>query len=120
MTNKQTVHVQYSPVRLDMEIFENIGIKIPNAVLVDGAVEHHSAEVTDFLEQYGDVNRQEHIHSNSSEFHRMLVFEYLSGLSLAKLSSLLPYTFVSAGGNFHIHYVSQISSSKLTDRCLFV
>lgn len=97
-----------------MEIFENIGIKIPNAVLVDGAVEHHSTEVIDFLEQYGDVNRQEHINSSSTEFHRMLVVEYVSGLSLARLSSLLPYMFVSDDGNkFHIQNVSQIYSSKL-------
>lgn len=96
---------------------------VPNAVLVDGAVEHHSTEVIDFLEQYGDVNHQENIDSSSSEFNGRLVVEYVSGASLAKLLPLLPNTFISDDGNkFHIQTLSHIYLSKLgsskTNACL--
>lgn len=97
-----------------MEVFDRLAIKIPNAVLVDGADEHSSAEVIDFLEQYGDVNRNEIINDSASEFHQMLVVEYMSGASLVKLSSLLPYTFHSTEGNkFHIQNLSQVYMSKV-------
>lgn len=70
-----------------MEVFEGLGIKIPNAVLVDGPVEGSSSEVIDFLDQYGDINRDNIINDSESEFNHMLVVEFASGASLAKLSS---------------------------------
>lgn len=97
-----------------MEVFEGLGIKIPNAVLVDGPVEESSSEVIDFLDQYGDINRDNIINDSESEFNHMLVVEFASGASLAKLSSRLPYTFISDKNNeFHIKNLSQIYTSKL-------
>lgn len=97
-----------------MEIFETLGIKIPNAVLVNGPVEDKSSVVNDFLEQYGDINRNEIIDSSASEFHHMLVVEYESGASLVKLAPLLPYTLVTVDGyKFYIQNLSQMYTSKL-------
>lgn len=97
-----------------MEILEKLAIKIPYAVLVDGATQHNSSEVLDFLEQYGDINRNEIIDCSESELHQMLVVEFASGSSVDKLSPLLPYTFTSDEGNkFHIQDLAQIYLAKL-------
>lgn len=97
-----------------MEVFGNLGIKIPNAVLVDGPVKESSSEVIDFLDQYGDIKRNEIIDDSESEFHHMLVVEFESGVSVVKLSSRLPYIFISDDNNeFHIKNLSQIYTSKL-------
>lgn len=80
-----------------MEVFENLGIKIPAAVLVKGDPEDIE-EVIDFLKQYGSINRAEAIDESSSEFHQNWIVEYNSGTALAALEPLLPYTYVSEDG----------------------
>lgn len=95
-----------------MAVFEPLGVTIPISVLVDGADESNSVEVVDFLGNNGDINREVIIDCSTSEFHQMLVVEYVSGSSFAKLLPLLPHTFVSSNGNkFHIQSLSHIYAS---------
>lgn len=92
-----------------MAVFEKLGIKIPNAILVDGATNNDFSEVVDFLEQYGDINQ---VFYYDSEFDEMLVVEYVSGTSGAKLFPMLPYTFLSKEGNkFYIQNLAEIYST---------
>lgn len=98
-----------------MEVFETLAIKIPNAVLVDGVTEHSVNEVVLFLEQYGDIARKVTIDSPESEFNDMLVAEYASGLSLTRLSQLLPHTSMSdSGDKLHIESLSEVYASKVS------
>lgn len=69
-----------------MDVFRKLWIKIPNAILVDGSVEKSCPEVIDFLDQYGDIKRDEIIDASDSEFHYMLV-EFESGASVVKIVS---------------------------------
>ncbi|KAL3983369.1 pre-rRNA-processing protein IPI3 [Sarotherodon galilaeus] len=98
-----------------MEVFETLAIKIPNAVLIDGVTEHLVDEVIHFLEQCGDIDRKVTIDSPESEFNNMLVAEYASGLSLTRLSQLLPHTSNSdSGDKLHIESLSEIYASKVS------
>ncbi|XP_038153819.1 uncharacterized protein LOC119791667 isoform X2 [Cyprinodon tularosa] len=97
-----------------MEVFETLGLKIPNTVLIDGVPENPTDELIAFLEQYGDIKQRLTIDSSESEFDQMLVVEFDSGLSLARLSPILPYTFTSSvGDKFHIESLSEIYASKV-------
>lgn len=77
-----------------MDIFETLAIKIPNTVLIDGPPEQ-----SDEVIQYGNVDHKVTIDASESEFDKMLVVEFTSGLSLVQLSKLLSYTFISTTGN---------------------
>ncbi|XP_043951881.1 uncharacterized protein LOC122819316 [Gambusia affinis] len=97
-----------------MEVFETLGLKISNTVLIDGVSENPTDELIDFLEQYGDIKQKTTIDLRDSEFDQMLVVEYDSGLSLARLFPILPYTFTSdVGDKFHIERLSEIYASKV-------
>uniref|UniRef100_A0A8C6TMF7 CCHC-type domain-containing protein n=1 Tax=Neogobius melanostomus TaxID=47308 RepID=A0A8C6TMF7_9GOBI len=97
-----------------MEVFDDLGIKIPNAVLVDGAVEPALRDdVIDFLTQYGDINRNVVVEKPDTEFNDRVVVEFISGSALVKLSPLLPYTYTSdAGHKCCIENLSNIYTSK--------
>ncbi|KAK0151738.1 Zinc finger CCHC domain-containing protein 12 [Merluccius polli] len=76
-----------------MEVFEKLGIKIPNAVLIKGATDtEKDDEIIDFLKQYGPINRLVAVNEPSSEFDHNLIIEYNSGAAVAALAPLLPYT----------------------------
>lgn len=79
-----------------MDVFLKHGIKLPNAVLVEGITELGGNEVIEFLDQYGLISRTETISEKESEFNGMLVVEFASGAALDVLRPTLPYTFVSA------------------------
>ncbi|XP_013878424.1 uncharacterized protein LOC106527944 [Austrofundulus limnaeus] len=97
-----------------MEVFETLGLKIPNTILIDGVSENPTDELIDFLEQYGDIKQRTTIDLCESEFDQMMVVEFDSGLSLARLSPILPYTFTSCvGDKFHIESLSEIYASKV-------
>lgn len=98
-----------------MEIFEKLEIKIPNAVLVDGASELSLRdEVVDFLSQYGDIRQNVIIENTETDFDDRVVIEFKSGSALMELSPLLPYTYISEAGNkFYIENLSDIYASKI-------
>lgn len=97
-----------------MDVFETLGIKIPNAVLVHGATDPSLCDdVTKFLEQCGEIKRNVIINEKESEFCGRVVVEFTSGSALVKLSSL-PYTYTSETGNkFCIESLSDIYASRL-------
>ena len=82
-----------------MEIFEKLGIKLPNAVLVHGVTEVTETddyeEVLDFLKNYGAIERSEMIKDSLSEFNHYMVVEYSSGIAVQSLKPLLPHKFVT-------------------------
>lgn len=96
-----------------MEIFENLEVKIPNALLVDGATESELRDdVLEFLESHGAIKRSVPITDTDSEFSGRLVVEYMSG-SVFQLLPKLPYTHISEQGNkYFIEKLSEVYASK--------
>lgn len=83
-----------------MDVFEKLGIKIPNAVLVGGTTYSECyEEVVKFLVRYGKINRRRILDELDSEFNKMIVKEFESGLAIDALKPALPYTFIAANGN---------------------
>lgn len=81
-----------------MDIFEKLGIKIPNAVLIKEATKTETDdelddEVIEFLQHYGSVLKYERIDEPDSIFHNLIVVEFKSGAALAALRPSLPYIF---------------------------
>lgn len=88
---------------MKMEVFEKLGIKIPNAVLVTGVTDterdeelldytERDEELIDFLKQYGSISRLVSVNEPSSVFDQGLVIEYTFGTALTALAPCLPYT----------------------------
>lgn len=98
-----------------MEVFEKLGIKIPNAVLVVRVTDSSSyEEVIDFLERYGDIEQNATIDHPESEFHDSFVVEFTSDSPLLRMSPMLPYTHVSdEGDKFYIENLSTVYASKV-------
>lgn len=80
-----------------MDVFLKQGIKIPNAVLVEGiSVIENKEEVLDFLNLYGSICKAEEISAPNSEFDETFVVEFSSSATITALEQLLPYTLVSS------------------------
>lgn len=96
-----------------MEMFETLGVKIPNAVLVDGATDSELRDdILAFLESFGDIGQHVTIDDKDSEFTDRFVVEFKSGSALALLPNL-PYTHVSEDGNkFFIENLSEVYAAK--------
>lgn len=80
-----------------MDVFEKLGIKIPNAVLVSGDTDDVSEveEVMGFLKQYGAIGRAKVVDEPESEFHKNWIVEYESGAAVTALEPQLPYTYTT-------------------------
>jgi len=92
-----------------MDVFLKRGIKLPNAVLLDGITESESNEVIEFLSKYGSVNKIETISGTESEYDGALVVEFTSGAALEALRPILPYTWVSVK-QIHTCCIMELSS----------
>lgn len=68
-----------------MDVFLKRGIKLPNAVLLEGMTGPGSNEVIAFLSQYGLVDKIEEISETESEYDGVLVVEFTSGAALEAL-----------------------------------
>lgn len=79
-----------------MDVFLKRGIKLPNAVLLEGITGPGSNEVIAFLSQYGLVDKIEEISETESEYDGVLVVEFTSGAALEALHPILLYTWVSS------------------------
>ncbi|XP_061569339.1 uncharacterized protein LOC133423200 [Cololabis saira] len=103
-----------------MEVFDSLGIKIPNAVLVSGNTKDLSdvEEVIDFLKQYGIIGRATVVDAIESDFHENWVVEYSSGTAVVTLESLLPYTFVTKDGKntYQIRDLSSMYAEREGDK----
>lgn len=101
-----------------MNVFDELAVKIPNAVLLSEVSRAEADEVGVFLGRYGTVNRAFPIDVPGSEYHKMWVVEYESGSALTVLNALLPYTFTTSTGkeccikNLAKVYTTEIGSSK--------
>lgn len=101
-----------------MNVFEDLAVKIPNAVLLSEITEDESKEVGQFLERYGPVNRAVPINAPISEYNKMWIMEFESGSALALLKEELPYTFITSTGTTCLIrsasqvYTTEIGSSK--------
>ncbi len=75
-----------------MDVFDNLGIKIPNAMLVSGTTEELSEveEVIEFLQRYGSIGRATVVDVVGSEFHKRWVVEYSSGAAPSTRERLDP------------------------------
>lgn len=96
-----------------MDVLESMGIKIPNAVLVEGVPIIEIEEVEDFLLQYGTVKRSVLINSPESEYHDLLVVEFENGSPFELLGPILPYIFKSAHNEYCIKALSKIYATDV-------
>lgn len=99
-----------------MEVFLDLGIKIPNAVLVEGmSVTKDNEIVFEFLKEYGKISKFDLIADVDSDFNDTLVIEYCSGSALEALRPSLPYTLVSADhvSSFCISDLSTVCASRV-------
>lgn len=101
-----------------MDVFENLSIKLPNAVLVEGTTQSSDdEEVFEFLNRHGKINRRETINDSDSEFDQTIVVEFETGAAVAALKPALPYTFVSSKttGTYLISELSAIYSKQVVE-----
>lgn len=98
-----------------MNVFEDLAVKIPNAVLISEITEDECKEVGEFLEGYGTVNRVVPIDAPFSDYNKMWIMEFESGSALALLNEEeLPYTFItSTGTKCLIRSVSQVYTTEI-------
>ena len=101
---------------MEMEIFEKIGIKIPNSVLVHGVSPTEDyVEVLDLLKNYGPVKRSELIKADESEFNNYMIVEYESGSAIESLEPLLPYNYSTEdkSNTFIVEGLSNLYSERV-------
>ncbi len=103
-----------------MDVFDNLGIKIPNAVLVGGTTEEllEVEEVIEFLQHYGSIGRATVVDVVGSEFHKSWLVEYSSGAALVTLEPLLPHKYVTKDGKntYLIRGLSSMYAEREGDR----
>uniref|UniRef100_A0A8C7WTM1 Paraneoplastic antigen Ma-like C-terminal domain-containing protein n=1 Tax=Oryzias sinensis TaxID=183150 RepID=A0A8C7WTM1_9TELE len=95
-----------------MDVFMNLGIKIPNSVRVEGISVTEEAgvdEVIDFLKQYGRITRTEMMPESCAEFDGSLIIEFNSGETIAALRHMLPYTF-NPSDKTKTYFISELST----------
>lgn len=96
-----------------MDIFVSLGIKIPNAVLVNGVPKCETEDVEDFLLQYGAIERSVVINAPDSEYHDMLVVEFKTGSAFEFLGPILPYTFKATSNEYCVKNLSKIYAANI-------
>lgn len=92
-----------------MDVFLNLGIKIPNAVLVEGITESVGDEAVDFLNQYGSIRDTYSISLKGSDFDGALVVEFINGEAMEVLRPILPYTLTAAKETLYLSELSAVS-----------
>ena len=101
---------------MEMEIFEKIGIKIPNSVLVHGVQPTEDyVEVQDVLKNHGAISRCELIKAPESEFDGYMVAEYESGTAFQSLEPLLPHKYLTEdkSNTFIVEGLSNLYSERM-------
>ena len=99
-----------------MDFIQRSGVKIPNAVIVDGITGLAQDEgVIDFLKKYGAIQRTVLVDDESSDFNKNLIVEYSSGSAVEALQLLLPYrhTLTSDSDVYNVEALSSVYTSKL-------
>lgn len=100
-----------------MEIIEEKGIKIPNAILVSGITGTEvDEEILDFVKEYGSINRVIQIPDPSTESQKSLIVEYNSGQAVKNLQPLLPYVQEAKGNpevSFHVAALPNVYAQKI-------
>lgn len=100
-----------------MDFIQRSGVKIPNAVIVDGITGLvQDEEVIDFLKRYGAILRTVLVDDESSEFHKNLIVEYASGSAVEGLEPLLPYRYAlkdEPSVVYNVETLSNIYTSKV-------
>ncbi|XP_048035800.1 uncharacterized protein LOC125261230 [Megalobrama amblycephala] len=100
-----------------MEIIEEKGIKIPNAILVSGITGTEvDEEILDFVKEYGSINRIIQIPDPSTESQKSLIVEYNSGQAVKNLQPLLPYVQEAKGNpevSFHVAALPNVYTQKI-------
>lgn len=86
------------------------GMKIPNAVLVEGITETVGDEAVDFLKQYGSISQTELITDSESDFNGSLIVEFTNSEAIEALRPLLPHKLTLAKETLFISELSTVSS----------
>lgn len=79
-----------------MDVVQTSSVKIPNSVIVSGAVDTETDdELSDFLKQYGSIQRVIPVNFTEPESAKQIIVEYTYGAAMQSLLPLLPYRFNS-------------------------
>lgn len=102
-----------------MDVIENEGIKVPNAVIVSGLTNIDlDEEIYEDLKQFGSINRIVKVLDKTSEFYGKALVEYASG-AVETLEKDLPFDRTSDTDDdvvFRVEALSSLySSEKGTD-----
>lgn len=100
-----------------MEVIEEKGVKVPNAVLISGLTETEvDEEILDFVKQYGSINRILPLSDPSLESKRSVIVEFNSGLAVQTLQTVLPYVQQAKNNpdvSFHVTALSNVYVERL-------
>lgn len=100
-----------------MEVIEEKGVKVPNAVLISGLTETEvDEEVFNFVKQYGSINRIIPFSDPSLESKGSVIVEFNSGLAVQSLQTMLPYTQQVRNNpdvSFHVTALSNVYVERL-------
>lgn len=100
-----------------MEVIEEKGVKVINAVLISGITGTEvDEEILDFVKQYGSIHKTIPISYPSSESQESLITEFSSGLALQTLQTILPYVQQAKNNpdvSFHVTALSNVYVERL-------
>lgn len=100
-----------------MEVIEEKGVKVPNAIIISGITETEvDEEILDFVKQYGSINRIIPISDPCLESQKSLVVEFSSGLAVQTLQTMFPYVQHAKNNpdvSFHVTALSSVYVKKL-------
>lgn len=100
-----------------MEVIEEKGVKVQNAVLISGLTETEvDEEVFNFIKQYGTINRIIPFSDPSLESKGSVIVEFNSGLAVQSLQTMLPYTQQARNNpdvSFHVTALSNVYVERL-------
>lgn len=89
-----------------MDILEERGIKIPNAVLIkDARKDTTTDEIVEFLAKYGKIGKIEFCQNLTQNLNNVVIVEYKSGEAMEAVRKLLPYSYYCEGTDVTIDIV---------------
>ena len=104
-----------------MDVVEQKGIKVPNAVIVsltdtEKGTEKDKDVIITFLEKYGSVHNFHSIDNPTSEFYENIIVEFDSGTALQALEPLLPYSQPLTDNpdvSFHVQALAAVYTQRV-------
>lgn len=95
-----------------MDVVETSSVKIPNSVIVSGITDTEiDDELSDFLKQYGSIQRVIPVALTEPESAKQVIVEYVYGIAMQSLLPSLPYRLNSKANTdvtYHIRALANV------------